>query len=84
MTLLCASTLYCRIWCSSATTPTMRRQLDENGPHVEVEHGVMRILDPSCRLLAKVRRSPNRLYIFDVKVAQPCCPSARRDDVTWQ
>jgi hypothetical protein len=35
-------------------------QLDENGSRVEVEHRVMRIWDPSRRLLAKVRRSPNR------------------------
>ena len=59
-------------------------QLDENGSRVEVEHGVMRIWDPSRRLLAKVRRSPNRLYILNVKVAQPCCLAARRDDGAWQ
>jgi hypothetical protein len=53
-------------------------QLDENGSRVEVEHRVMRIWDPSRRLLAKVRRSPNRLYILNVKVAQPCCLSRRR------
>jgi hypothetical protein len=53
-------------------------QLDENDSRVEVEHGVMRIWDPSRRLLAKVRRSPNRLYILNVKVAQPCCSSGRR------
>jgi hypothetical protein len=47
-------------------------QLDENGSRVEVEEGVMRIWDPSRRLLAKVRRSLNRLYILNVKVAQPC------------
>jgi hypothetical protein len=59
-------------------------QLDENGSCVEVEHGVMRFWDPSRRLLAKVRRSPNRLYILNVKVAQPCCLAARRDDEAWQ
>jgi hypothetical protein len=47
---------------------------------VEVEHAVIRIWDPSRRLLAKVRRSPNRLYILSVKVAQPCCLAAHRDD----
>jgi hypothetical protein len=51
-------------------------QLDENGSRVEVEHRVMRIWDPSRRLLAKVRRSPNR-HILNVKVAQPCCLAAR-------
>jgi hypothetical protein len=53
-------------------------QLDDNGSRVEVEQGVMRIWDPSRRLLAKVRRSPNRLYILNVKVTQPCCSSGRR------
>jgi hypothetical protein len=55
-------------------------QLDENGSRVEVEHGVMRIWDPFRRLLAKVRRSLNWLYILNVKVAQPCCLAARRDN----
>jgi hypothetical protein len=55
-------------------------QLDENGSRVEVEQGVMRIWDPSHHLLVKVRRSPNRLYILNVKVAQPCCLAARRDE----
>jgi hypothetical protein len=55
-------------------------QLDENGLRVEVEHKVMRIWDPSRRLLAKVRKSPNRLYNLNVKVAQPCCHTAHRDD----
>jgi hypothetical protein len=38
--------------------------LDENGSHMEVEHGVMRIWDPSHCLLAKVHMSPNWLYIL--------------------
>jgi hypothetical protein len=59
-------------------------QLDENGSYVEVEHGVMRIWDPSRCLLAKVRVSPNRLYILNVKVAQLCCLAARQDDGVWQ
>jgi hypothetical protein len=57
-------------------------QLDENGSRVEVKKGVMSIWDPSRRLLAKVHRSPNRLYILNVKVAQPCCLASRRDDGT--
>jgi hypothetical protein len=59
-------------------------QLNENGSRVEVEQGVMRIWDPSRHLLAKVRRSPNRLYILNVKAAQPCCLAARQDDGAWQ
>jgi hypothetical protein len=58
-------------------------QLDENGSYVEVEHRVMRIWDPSRCLLAKVRVSPNWLYILNVKVAQLCCLAALRDDGVW-
>jgi hypothetical protein len=46
-------------------------QLNENGSGMEVEHRVMRIWGPSHRLLVKVHRSPNRLYILNMKVAQP-------------
>ena len=59
-------------------------QLDENGSHVVVEDGVMRIWDRRRRLLAKVSRSANRLYILNVQVAQPLCLAARRDDEAWQ
>jgi hypothetical protein len=55
-------------------------QLDENSSHVEIKHGLMRIWDPFHRLLAKVRRSPSRLYILNVKMAQPCCLAAHWDD----
>jgi hypothetical protein len=56
-------------------------QLDENGSHVIVEHGVMRIWDCQRRLIAKVTRGANRLYVLHVQVAQPFlthCSSGRR------
>jgi hypothetical protein len=46
-------------------------QLDENGSHVEIKDRVMRIWDRHRRLLAKVTRGANRLYILNVQVAQP-------------
>jgi hypothetical protein len=52
-------------------------QLDENGSHVLVKHGVMRIWDRRRRLLAKVTRGTNRLYILSAQVAQPVCLAAR-------
>ena len=65
--------------------PTLRNsislgQLDENGSRVVVEDGVMRIWDRRRRLLAKVSRSTNRLYVLNVQVAQPLsrCSSGRR------
>ena len=59
-------------------------QLDENGSRVEIKDGVMRIWDRRRRLLAKVTRGTNRLYILNVQVAQPFCLAARRDDEAWQ
>ena len=59
-------------------------QLDENGSRVEIEHGVQRIWDRHHRLLAKVNRGTNRLYVLHVQVAQPVCLAARRDDDSWR
>jgi hypothetical protein len=58
-------------------------QLDENNTHVEIKHGVLCIWDRSHRLLAKVSRGSNRLYVLHVQVAQPLCLAACRDDDTW-
>jgi hypothetical protein len=66
--------------------PTLRNsiislgQLDESGSHVEIKDGVMRIWDHHHRLLAKVTRGTNRLYVLNVQVAQPLCLAPRRDD----
>jgi hypothetical protein len=53
-------------------------QLDVNGSHVEIKDKVMRIWDHHRRLLAKVTRGTNRLYVLNVQVAQPICLAARR------
>jgi hypothetical protein len=58
-------------------------QLDENGLHV-IKDGVMRIWDRHRRLLAKVTRGTNRLYVLNVQVAQLLCLAARRDNKAWQ
>jgi hypothetical protein len=58
-------------------------QLNENGSRVMVEHRVMRIWDRQRRLIAKVTRGANRLYVIHVQVAQPFCLTARRDEA-WQ
>jgi hypothetical protein len=59
-------------------------QLDESGSRVEIKDGVMRIWDRHHRLLAKVTRGTNRLYVLNVEIAQPLCLAARRDDEAWQ
>ncbi|KAG6780314.1 hypothetical protein POTOM_013168 [Populus tomentosa] len=48
-------------------------QLDENGCKVVIEGGVMTILDRLQRLLAKVTRSSNRLYVLNIAPALPEC-----------
>jgi hypothetical protein len=70
--------------------PTLRNsiismgQLDKSGSRVEIKDGVMRIWDRHHRLLAKVTRGINRLYVLNVQVAQPLCLAARWDDEAWQ
>jgi hypothetical protein len=59
-------------------------QLDENGSRVEIKDRVMRIWDRHRRLLAKITRGTNRLYVLNVQVAQPLCLATRWDDKTWQ
>jgi hypothetical protein len=60
-------------------------QLDENGSRVEIKDGVMRIWDRHRRLLVKVTRGTNRLYVLNVQVAQPLClATCRDDDEAWQ
>jgi hypothetical protein len=58
-------------------------QLNENGSRVEIKDGVMRIWDRHRRLLAKVTRGTNQLYVLNVQVTQPLCLTARRDDEAW-
>ncbi|WVZ57631.1 hypothetical protein U9M48_007992 [Paspalum notatum var. saurae] len=59
-------------------------QLDEDGYDIHVNKGVMRIRDERRRLLACVRRSPNRLYSLRLDIAQPICLTARRTDTAWR
>jgi hypothetical protein len=59
-------------------------QLGENGSCVMVEEGVMRIWDRQRRLIAKVTKGANRLYVLHVQVAQPFCLTAHWDDEAWQ
>jgi hypothetical protein len=51
---------------------------------VKIEHGVLRIWNRHRRLLTKVNRGTNHLYVLCVQVAQPVCLAARRDDDAWQ
>jgi hypothetical protein len=59
-------------------------QLDERGFKVQVEDGVMRVHDECRRLLAKVHRSQNRLYVLNTKLAWPVCLAARTGQDAWR
>ena len=58
-------------------------QLDEHGSEVLIKDGVLRIRDQEQRLLTKVKRSHNRLYLLDLKVEQPVCLAARHTEEPW-
>ena len=59
-------------------------QLDDNGSRMEIFNGIMWIWDRHRRLIAKVTRGANQLYVLYVQVARPLCLAARRDDEAWQ
>jgi hypothetical protein len=56
------------------------RQLDEIVSKIHIEDGVLRIRDHESRLLARVPRSGNRLYVLRLEVVRPVCLTARRGD----
>lgn len=58
-------------------------QLDECGYQVLVEDGFMRIRDEERHLLAKIHRSPGRLYVLDVTIARLVCLVVHTDDDAW-
>ena len=58
-------------------------QLDDAGSKVDIEHGVLHIYDPGRRLLAKIKRSPNRLYYLDVHITRPVCLAACASEPEW-
>jgi hypothetical protein len=53
-------------------------QLDERGCKVEINNGVLREWDRRCRLLVKIHRGKNRLYILQSNVANGMCHGVRR------
>jgi hypothetical protein len=58
-------------------------QLDEEGYDIHVKDGLMRIRDEQSRLLARVQRSPSRLYTLRLDIARPVCLTARKADTAW-
>ncbi|XP_078437272.1 uncharacterized protein LOC144707891 [Wolffia australiana] len=59
-------------------------QLDEAKYRVNIEKGMMTVHEPGGRLLAKVMRGENRLYILQVKLVRPVCLAAQGVDEAWR
>ncbi|WVZ62955.1 hypothetical protein U9M48_012643 [Paspalum notatum var. saurae] len=59
-------------------------QLDECGCKVLIDDGVLRIRDREQKLLAKVSRSRNRLYVMKLTIARPVCLAARHEEAAWR
>jgi hypothetical protein len=59
-------------------------QLDEGGCAVSIKRGVMTILDPGDRMLARVMRTATRLYTGVLTIDTPSCLLAQGDDVSWR
>lgn len=58
-------------------------QLDEKGFKILIEVGVQKIWDVQRRLLVKVSRTGNRLYVLNIDVAKPICLAAQGGDTVW-
>ena len=50
---------------------------------VLIKDEVLRIRDQEQRLLTKVKRSLNRLYLLDLKVEQSVCLAIRHTEEPW-
>jgi transposase InsO family protein len=48
-----------------------------------IKSGILRIRDREQKLLAKVERGSNRLYVLELHIARPVCLATRRDDNAW-
>ena len=57
--------------------------MDECDNEVLIKNGVLRIRDREQRLLAKVKRSHNWLYLLYLKVEQSVCLAAWHTGEPW-
>ena len=58
-------------------------QLDENGCNFVVEDGYLSVFDPQRRLLVRVKRSGNRLYVLNLNICAHVCLMAKMDTAAW-
>ena len=58
-------------------------QLDKNGCKYFADDGLMTVWDRERKVLARVRRSRNRLYMLKIEKARPECLLARTAEAPW-
>jgi transposase InsO family protein len=58
-------------------------QLDEIGCKYSADDGLMTVLDKERQVLAKVRRSANRLYILNIEQSEPVCLLSKTSELPW-
>jgi hypothetical protein len=59
-------------------------QLDEGGYKIGIANGMMTIHDPASKLLARVKRTGNRLYTSLLMHDAPTCLMSETEDTTWR
>jgi transposase InsO family protein len=59
-------------------------QLEEGGCDVRMKDGVLRVRDDHDRLIIRVRRTTDRLYLLRVKLGRPLCLATCASDCAWQ
>nr|ADB85374.1 putative retrotransposon protein [Phyllostachys edulis] len=60
------------------------RQLDENGYQTLIQDGMLTIRDRQRRILGRVNRTRNRLYVLTLSITQPVCLSVWCGDDAWR
>ena len=59
-------------------------QLDEDGYRIDIQAGVLRIWDPHGRLMAKVQRTEDCLYMLTLDIGKPVCQAAQGSSTAWR
>lgn len=59
-------------------------QLDEIGCKITVEGGNLSIFDRDRKLLAKVQRSSDRLYMLSLELTEPVCLMSKKISDAWR
>jgi hypothetical protein len=58
-------------------------QLDEDGYHILIEHGMLWVWDPKGEPLMKVERSATWLYLITLNITGPACHSMGNTKLVW-